>query len=191
MRRAVLIVKKYKRWGVNLFFLLCLCFSLSGTVLAAQAQELRFTRISTEQGLSQSKVYAICQDHQGFIWFGTEEGLNRYDGYNFTIFKHDPARTDSLSHNRVMSIHEDSSGTLWIGTLGGLHEFHRETETFTRYQADPSNLNSLSQNTVWTIYETRDQTLWIGTLNGGLNRFDRKRNVYPLSGRSERFRQPE
>ena len=161
-------------------FVLCalMLFGLVVRVPATQDQSLRFRHISTEQGLSQSKVYAVLQDHQGLMWFGTENGLDSYDGYTVRSYKHDPADSSSLSHNRIMSIFEDSFGTLWIGTLGGLNAFDPKTRTFTRYQNDPSSSSSLSHNAVWAIYEDRRHTLWIGTLNGGLNRFDRENQEF-------------
>ena len=82
-------------------------------------QHLRFDRISLEQGLSQSTVFCMIQDSQGFMWFGTEDGLNKYDGYSFTVYKHDPEDPNSLGGNWIQAILEDSSGTLWIGTREG------------------------------------------------------------------------
>ena len=79
----------------------------SPTTQLSAGQHLRFDRIPTEQGLSQATVISIIQDNQGFIWFGTEDGLNRYDGYNFTIYRHDPDDPNSLSDNRILSIIQD------------------------------------------------------------------------------------
>ena len=155
-----------------------LMFGFAVPLWAGPKTVLRFTRISTEQGLSHSKVYAVLQDSKGLMWFGTEDGLNKYDGYNVTIYKHDPADPHSLSHNRVMTLYEDSTGILWVGTLGGLHAFDRHTETFTLYQNDVNDPQSLSHNSVWTIYEDRQKTLWIGTLNGGLNRLHRDTHTF-------------
>ncbi|PID55786.1 GGDEF domain-containing protein [candidate division KSB3 bacterium] len=151
---------------------LLLFFAIIQTA-SAQNHPLKFRHLSTEDGLSQSKVYAVLQDSRGLMWFGTENGLDRYDGYNVRSFTHNSMDTSSISHNRIMSILEDSSGVLWVGTLGGLNAFDRKTETFTRYQSEPSIPTSLSHNAVWTIYEDRRQTIWVGTLNGGLNAFDR------------------
>ena len=90
----------------------------------AVAQEaVRFNRLSVEQGLSQSVVQAIVQDERGFIWVGTQQGLNRYDGHEFVSYFHDPENPASLSHDWVWDLHLDSQGTLWIGTAGGLNRF--------------------------------------------------------------------
>src|SRR5215211_5823950 len=105
---------------------------------------LRFDHISIEQGLSQSSVRVILQDSRGFIWFGTEDGLNRYDGYNFKTFKPDPDVSSSLSDRWITSIVEDQDGYLWIGTRqGGLNRYDSRTEEFDHYLHDdhlPSSL---------------------------------------------------
>ncbi len=144
--------------------------------LAAQAQEppTRFERISIEQGLSQVTIYCILQDSRGLMWFGTEDGLNKYDGYTFTVYKRDPQDPHSLSANTIRAIYEDALGMLWIGTDGGgLNRFDRATEQFTRYQRDPGDPNSLSHNTVTAVYEDSTRALWVGTDGGGLDQFNR------------------
>ena len=87
--------------------------------LYAQRNRIRFNHITIEQGLSHNSVYSIFQDSKGFMWFGTLVGLNKYDGYKFTVYTHDPDNPASLSHNAVMAIYEDRSGVLWIGTQAG------------------------------------------------------------------------
>lgn len=141
--------------------------------LAAKAQEapLRVERISTDQGLSQVTVYAIFQDRAGFMWFGTEDGLNRYDGYTFKVYKRDPKDPRSLSANTVRAIFEDSAGRLWVGTDGGLNLFDRSTGQFTHFRHDPDDPSSLSNDTVTVIFEDASGELWVGT-EGGLNRFN-------------------
>ena len=139
----------------------------------ARDNDLRFESISIEQGLSQSVALSILQDSRGFMWFGTQDGLNRYDGYEFVVYKHDPEDPHSISDNFVQSIFEDRMGALWIGTnVGGLNRLDRQTKQFTRYQNDPENSHSLSGNDVVTIYEDTAGVLWIGTNGAGLNRFD-------------------
>jgi len=165
--------------------LLTLAMLTPPAVLLAQnpARGIKFERLSREQGLSQSTVFCILQDRQGFMWFGTEDGLNKYDGYNFTIYRHDALDSSSLLGNSVFSIYEDHTGTLWIGTDNGLNRFDRDPDSpSTRFNGksgqfihivnDPKNPHSLSGNLVSSIYEDHTGTLWIGTSNG-LNRFDR------------------
>ncbi len=109
---------------------LAVAFVVAATAVQA-APTARFGRLSVEDGLSQSTVQAILQDGVGFLWFGTEEGLNRYDGYGVTVFKHDPTRPTSLPHDRVAALVEDDRHQLWVGTDRGLARFDRAAETFT------------------------------------------------------------
>ncbi|MGB8316505.1 MAG: two-component regulator propeller domain-containing protein, partial [Ignavibacteriaceae bacterium] len=125
-----------------------------GNITFLQAQKTIFEHISLEQGLSQSTVNCILQDQQGFIWFGTFDGLNKYDGYNITVYKNIPGDSTSLSHNWVYSLCEDSSGTLWVGTLGGgLDKFNKETEHFTSFRNIPGDSSSLDDDEVLSLYE--------------------------------------
>src|SRR4030042_1319519 len=101
---------------------------------------VRFETISIEQGLSQSSVVAILQDRKGFLWFGTDNGLNRYDGYDFRIFRNDPSDPDSIGDSKIVTLLEDSRGRLWVGTsYGGLNFFDRDREAFIRAMPDPAN----------------------------------------------------
>jgi len=138
---------------------------------------LRFERISVEHGLSHSTVNCILQDSKGFMWFGTDDGLNRYDGYSFTVYKHNPDDPHSLSHNRVWSLFEDASGVLWVGTYGGgLNRFDRDSGRFTHYDAeDFQNVTDEPEefrNVIWAIGEHPAGVLWVATYGGGLVKFD-------------------
>ncbi|MCP2597399.1 ATP-binding protein, partial [Candidatus Aminicenantes bacterium AC-335-G13] len=134
--------------------------------------------ISTAEGLSQNTGNCIIQDHKGFMWFGTEDGLNKYDGYKFTIYRHDPKNPDSISNSYITAMYEDRDGVLWIGTAGGgLNKFDREKEKFIYYMHDEKNPLSLSNNFVLSIYEDSSGNLWIGT-ERGLNKFDRKNEKF-------------
>jgi len=109
------------------------------------------------------------------MWFATEDGLDKYDGYNFTVYKNNPLDKNSISDNFIWTIYEDKSGTLWIGTNShGLCKFDRQTEEFINYIYDPNNSNSLSNNNVRAILEDSKGNLWIGTEGGGLNKYDRR-----------------
>ncbi len=133
---------------------------------------VRFEHLTIENGLSQNAGLAIFQDSQGYLWVGTQDGLNRYDGYGFKIFKQDPDDPTSLSHNGILALAEDKDGYLWVGTWGGgLNRFDPATQTFTRYLSDPDQPSSLSNNIVTSIRQDSTGALWVGTL-GGLNRFD-------------------
>ena len=162
---------------------LALCMGLVpvGMTGAAYAQggdgprpgvSLRFERIALEEGLSQSTVLAVLQDRQGFLWLGTQDGLNKYDGYGFEVYRHDPLDDGSLSTSFVQTIYEDRAGVLWVGTWGGgLNRFNPHTQTFTHYRHDPADPQSLADDIVLAVHEARGGGLWIGTA-GGLDRFD-------------------
>ena len=136
----------------------------------------KFEYISIEQGLSQSFVLCMIQDRQGFLWFGTEDGLNRYDGYEFKHFFHDPNDPDSLSHNTVKCLLEDSAGNIWVGTSdGGLNRFDPKRGTFVYYKSDPGTQGSLGGNNVSVLHQDIKGNLWVGT-GRYLNRF------YPETG---------
>ncbi len=162
-----------------LLLILSLCVRFASG-LSAQPGMIAFEHISLEQGLSQSVVTCILQDRKGFMWFGTMDGLNKYDGYSFSVYKHDLQNPHSLSDNSIQALFEDESGVLWIGTRSGLNSFDRRSEKFTRYLHDPNDPHSLSHNTINAICETRHDsaaTLWVGT-NGGLHRFERARKRF-------------
>jgi diguanylate cyclase (GGDEF)-like protein len=147
----------------------------AGTLSADPARYVRFTNLSLEQGLSQSAVSCIVQDHRGYMWFGTQDGLNRWDGSTFTVFKNDPQNPDSLSGNAIWALHEDGDGSLWIGTDGGgLARLSLVTNAFSALRNDPANSASLSSNRIRAIASTPDGALWVGTDGGGVNRLDRK-----------------
>lgn len=133
----------------------------------AQQLRLAFEQISLTQGLSQSIVQCIYQDRTGFMWFGTEDGLNQYDGYKFSVLRNNPEDLNSLSYNNITAIYEDRSGILWIGTFyGGLNQYDPRTKRFIRYQHAHDDPNSLSNNNINAIIQDRSGTIWIGTDNG-------------------------
>jgi signal transduction histidine kinase/ligand-binding sensor domain-containing protein len=137
-------------------------------------RDVRFEHISVEHGLSQSTVTCILQDSIGFLWFGTQDGLNRYDGSGFKVYRHDPQNPNSLSDNRVTALVEDQEGMLWIATDGGgLNQYDRETDTFTHYRHNPRDRTSVASNSVGSLSIDRDGMLWIGT-GWGLDRLDRR-----------------
>lgn len=135
---------------------------------------LRFDHVSIEQGLSQSSVRVIFQDSLGFMWFGTEDGLNRYDGYIFKTFKPDPDSPNSLSDRWISAIVEDGEGYLWIGTRqGGLNRYDPRSEQFTVFRHDPENRSSLSDDHVNVLYLDNSGNLWVGT-DQGLDLYNRQ-----------------
>ncbi|MCP3963861.1 MAG: GGDEF domain-containing protein [bacterium] len=158
-------------------------FVLPSTDLRAQERGIRFDHITVEEGLTQNTVTCILQDRIGFMWFGTQDGLNRFDGNSFVAFRHDPAYPATLPNDYVQALEEDLSGDIWVGTRGGgLSRWNRASDSFTHFQHNPDDPTSLSSNLVSTLFQDSDGTLWVGTDRSGLNRLD------PGSGRFERFR---
>ena len=140
-----------------------------------QRADLHFRQITINDGLSQNLISAIHQDQTGFIWIGTKDGLNRYDGYKFTIFKHDPFDPHSISENHIESIFLDRRGRLWIGTFSkGLNLYDTSTGHFIRFSHDPNNPNSISSDNILSITDDPQGNLWIGTSQGGLNKISFK-----------------
>ncbi|MFT4924233.1 MAG: ligand-binding sensor domain-containing protein/signal transduction histidine kinase [Phenylobacterium sp.] len=149
--------------------------------LGAQASTAatRFERLSIQDDLGQTVINSIIQDNKGFLWFATEDGLSRYDGYTFKVFRHHPEDPTSVAHNSIKTLYEDSKGILWVGTYGGgLDWFDATTERFIHYKNDPSNSHSLSNDNVLSIMEDHQGTLWVGTWGGGVNQLDRLSNQF-------------
>jgi ligand-binding sensor domain-containing protein/signal transduction histidine kinase len=135
-----------------------------------EAGGLRFRRISTSDGLSQTRAAQIVQDDQGFIWFGTQYGINRYDGYEFKVFVHDPKQPNSLCGSYVHALFKDRSGMLWIGCNQLVDRFDPRTETFTHYRVEPEGPDNQNM-TVFHISQDREGVLWLAT-NTGLHSLD-------------------
>jgi signal transduction histidine kinase/ligand-binding sensor domain-containing protein/ActR/RegA family two-component response regulator len=153
---------------MRIFFVLVLPLFLIGE----EGPYIDFESISSKNGLSQNTVFSMLQDRDGFLWIGTEDGLNKYDGYKCTILKKDPKNKNSISGSDIRAILEDRSGMLWIGTWGdGLNRLNRETLRCKHYKYDLSDKNSLSNDFVTSMIEDQSGMLWIGT-ERGLNRLD-------------------
>ncbi|MDB5134534.1 MAG: response regulator, partial [Mucilaginibacter sp.] len=138
---------------------------------AAQTLNLKFKHINIDQGLSNSTIETIYQDSRGFIWFGTRDGLNKYDGYRFKVFKNNTNKSNSISDNFIKCINEDTAKNLWIGTSDGLNRFDAYKNTFLNYKHDPLDKESLLSNKINCIYTDKNGELLIGT-PGGINKFD-------------------
>jgi signal transduction histidine kinase/ligand-binding sensor domain-containing protein len=143
----------------------------------AQSNDLKFSHLTTSDGLAQDNVVAILQDHRGFMWFATGEGLNRYDGNSFVVYKNNPVDPGSLSHNFIRDLVEDNHGYLWVVAHPGINKFDPITERCTRYLPDPKNPNSLGSDAVWRITRDSHGYLWLGE-DSGVDKFDPRTETF-------------
>jgi len=144
----------------------------------AGVKDARFTHLTTNDGLSQGYVTAILQDRRGFMWFATRDGLNRYDGNTFVIYKNNPHDSGSLGSNFLQDLFEDDQGYLWVATNTGIDRFDPTTEHFTRYLHDAKNPNSLAGASVKSIAQDSRGFLLFGTEDSGLDTFDPKTQTF-------------
>jgi PAS domain S-box-containing protein len=163
---------EFRRWCVALAILLVDIAPASATPRSG-----RFGHITVAEGLADQRVQALLQDRAGFMWFGTNNGLDRFDGHRIVSFREDPDDPSSLSGNVITDLLEDRTGKFWVATRSGLNLFDPRTERFKRYLHDPADPTSLSDNSVMTLHEDREGTIWVGTF-GGLNRFDRATGTF-------------
>jgi len=152
-------------------------FAINLTPINSKA--VRVNLFNVDNGLSQSAITGVIQDSYGFIWIATQDGLNRYDGYNFKIYRNNPLDSSSLSNNSVNSICEDKNGDIWLGTNLGLSMLDRKTGRFINFYSKITDPYSLSDNRIYTVYEDGNGTIWIKTsssldrLNGDKKTFTR------------------
>ena len=146
------------------------------------SQYLRFDHLGTEEGLSNSTAWDLMKDSRGYIWIATFDGLNRYDGYDVTVYKHDPDDPHSIGSSFLDRVIEDNSGIIWVGTASGFDKFDPTTEQFTRYTFDPD----VPDSTVSAIFEDSQGRLWIGSSHGIRYQFDRgTETLNPVSSDKE------
>jgi len=151
-------------------------FFLFDTSVYGQEKRVKFSSLTINDGLSQSDVKSILKDRKGFMWFSTDDGLNRYDGYNFTIFRHDPNNKHSLPANNMGVLFEDKAGNIWVGSKG-LSLYDRNTESFTNFTSIKNDGKTLSGLDIASIFEDSKNNLWVGT-HSGLNLFDQKTKTF-------------
>lgn len=172
------IFQTTRRFSLNWFVAVLLVLILSsGTILFSIQQEFRFQHLTIDEGLSDNDVTSIVEDHHGFIWIGTRNGLNRYDGSEFIIYQHDRNDSTSIISSFVRQLFVSSDGTIWIGTELGLSKYNYELDCFINYSGSQSTPNSLSGYSIECLAEDKAGNLYIGTDDGGLNYLNVKRNV--------------
>ena len=165
---------------IRYYFFLLLIFP---AITFAQKKQLGFDHFTTNNGLSQSNVLCTMQDSKGFMWFGTREGLNKYDGYKFTVYKNDPKNKNSISGNFISSFIQSRNGDIWVGTHGGgLCKYNTQKDAFTSYKHDDKNSAGISSNLINAVAEDADGNIWAGAEGAGLNMLNEQ------TGRFEYFR---
>jgi len=132
-------------------FYLCWLFIFVSLCVYPEVPDFKFKYITVEDGLSQGSINCIFQDSRGFLWFGTKQGLNKYDGFNIDIFDHDPFDPSSLSNNNVSCVTEDKNGDLWVGTSAGLNKFDYDLQNFKRFLSNPLDQNSLMDEVIISL----------------------------------------
>lgn len=136
----------------------------------AQKKNISFNHLTVEDGLSQSSVLSIAQDSMGFMWFGTKDGLNKFNTQSFEVFKHDKNNNTSLSSSQNINyLLTDRKGNLWVATQNGLNLYLPKSNSFKRFLHDPKDKNSISHNIIRNLYEDKKGNIWIGT-DSGLNK---------------------
>mgnify|MGYP003939795167 CR=1 FL=1 len=154
----------------------CLLILSMLTLGFAYGQHINFKHYTITEGLSQNTVLCLMQDREGFIWVGTEDGLNRFDGYEFINYRHENDHPKSISSNHINALMEDTDGKIWVGTSAGLNIFDRNTETF-----DLLSTRSDTRKTdyISSIFKDSKNNIWIGTFEG-LKRYDRTSQSFEL-----------
>ncbi len=151
-----------------IIILFCCCVLLRPLILLSQPGKIEFKHISNENGLSNSTVEAIFQDKRGFIWLGTRDGLNRFDGHHIITYRNNSADSNSLCDNYITSITEDAGQQLWIGTLNGISRFNPTTNQFKHFKQDIAKTNSQGNIRVSNVYCDKNNKVWIASYGSGV-----------------------
>ena len=155
------------------FLFIAISAIVFGQEQVPQSKNIKFKHYSLTEGLSQSSVLCILQDTKGFFWFGTRDGLNKYDGHTFTTYRHNSKDSNSLSNSFIKSLFEDENGHLWVGTMNGLNKYIPEIDGFKNYKYANTKTfaKNRSNNEIWSIVSKEKGYLWLGT-NYGLEKFN-------------------
>lgn len=153
---------------VKFIFLICVILLVSSKL---PGQDVKFRQLDINDGLSQNAVFAILQDSAGFMWFGTKDGLNRYDGYNFVIHQHNPFDSTTISANQINTMLEDKRRNIWVGTLnGGLCYYQKEKDIFIRVRLNPEHMNGNNEPEIISLSQDSLGNIWAGSNGTGLFR---------------------
>ncbi len=163
----------------NIFFPVIAIAFLLHLPVKAQSSGSQSEKIGLNQGLSQSTIYAITQDSSGFMWFASQEGLNRYDGYSVKVYKNNSGLSNSVSDNTVMSLLNDKKGNLWIGTMSsGLDRYDPAADKFYHYRHNENDPSSISENEIICLFEDSYGNIWTGTRRSGLNLIENETGTF-------------
>ncbi len=168
MKRSMTNKTRYVFYRVIFIFHIIFLINMSEA-----AGDIRFQRLTITEGLSQSRIDDIIQDARGFLWFATEDGLNRYDGYEFKVYYNDPHDTTSIADPNVMTMVADDSGNVWLGSyFGGLNRYDAARETFSRYMKYFTGISDLNPLNIRSMAHDRDDNLWLASFGDGLYHFN-------------------
>jgi len=165
------ISQKYNALNENICLICKYLIVLSWFVVfsqgtSAQIKEPGIRQYTIEDGLSLSHINCLYKDRYGFIWIGTQDGLNKFDGYSFTIYRHEPEDTSSISSNNIQGIHEDADGNIWVSTQYGLNKLNQYTGKFEMFISTPDAKNSIMENTLYALLVDENSVVWSKSLNG-------------------------
>lgn len=153
-------------------FFLCVFF-LHSIYVQAQIDDLKFEHLDAIPQLANRSITSFAKDPKGYLWFGTQDGLLRFDGYSINTYKHDLENENSLSDNNIRALATDTLGNLWIATQGGgLNKLILSEERFVRFEHNSEDKTSISGNAVWSLLLDSNHNLWAGTWSNGLNRLN-------------------
>ena len=148
------------------YILIGLCALTNVFFAFGQQEEINFTSLTTKEGLSSNTVNAVLRDRYGMMWFGTEDGLDKFDGVHFTVYRQKPGDSTSLQANEILSLHEDRQGNLWIGTSGGsLSLYDRKRDAFINFPASRGP-NSIGNNVIRNVCSDYQGKIWIAQFSG-------------------------
>jgi signal transduction histidine kinase/ligand-binding sensor domain-containing protein/DNA-binding response OmpR family regulator len=160
-----------KEFILPALFLYSIFISVLSFAQNSTSQNLKFKHLTIDDGLSQNAVFSIIQDKMGFMWFGTKDGLNRYDGYNFVVYQHNPFDSTTVADNFISTLFEDSRGYIWIGTLdAGVSIYDRISDQFMRIKLQATDTLLRNRYEIMAISEDEEGNIWVGTRGDGLHK---------------------
>ena len=175
IENILIAISRYLRHTVLVF----LNILIASSTILGQDNQIRFDHISIEQGLSQSSVLSIAQDQLGFMWFATLDGLNRFDGYTFTVYLHDPLDSNSISDIGIQNLYVDNTGNLWIITLSAkLERYDSEHDLFLHYHINKTNTIDKPSEKISSIVEDHTGQLWLCTSKGNIYRYNQMKDKF-------------